>query len=168
VGDTVVTVTFGAAVTLNQYADGYLWTDVSGVLLGGTYKIKSHPAGTAVAVTLHSPLITAIAAADTVSAVMNPWQSVIISAAGPTALVVGVGVYAIPAANYGWLQVHGPCAVINETTVDAAIGKSIKPSANTAGNVTGQTTAGLSNMILGQWIEDEATTQWGAAFLTIE
>lgn len=168
-GVTSLTVTFGGAVTLNEYADGFIWSDSNAGATTGMYKIKSHPAGTAVAVTLWVPTNEAILAATTVSAIKSPYKSVIIHPSPPTAMLVGVAVRDLAVSTYGWFQTHGPCAVNNVTTsVNAAIGKLVMASANTNGAVEGMTAAGDDEIPVGQCIEDEATTEFLGVFLTLE
>jgi hypothetical protein len=136
VGDTTVTVTFGAAVVADQYKDGWLYTNkVAG--LGYIYQIKGHPAGTAdVKVDLYTPVrLATTASTGEWSAVQNIQNEVVVF---PITTVTGVpaGVPAIPitASYYFWNQVKGPCAVYaTGTLVQGAL--VVPDNAGTAGYV---------------------------------
>ncbi len=137
IGDTTVSPTLGStAVTLNEYAEGYLCViDDTGE--GYTYKIQSHAAAsgtTAVALTIHDPIQVAFGAGATVQVVKNPWADVIQAPGGQVALPVGIAQCAVPAGNtvpqYFWCQTWGvSCALQDEI---CAVGK-----ANTLGPTAG-------------------------------
>jgi hypothetical protein len=117
IGDQTISVTFGAAVTANQYQGGFLWVnDDTGE--GCMYNIKSHPAGTAgVIVTLVEPIRVAVTAGSgTVSAIVHPCKALIIGAATAGA-PVGVPLVTVTAAYYAWFQVAGPAAVLGAGTL---------------------------------------------------
>lgn len=117
VGDTSITVTFGGAVTANQYADGFLYVnDDTGE--GQLYNIKSHLAGTAsVVVNLNEAVRVAVtAAAGTVSGIVHPCKDLIIGAATAGA-PVGVPLVTVTATYYAWFQVSGPAPVLTAGTV---------------------------------------------------
>ena len=116
---------------------------------------------------LWTPTIEAILAASTVSLVQSPYRSVIVTAASPSAMIIGVAPVAIAAAAYGWVQTHGPAAVMNDTaTVDAAIGKMLEASPDRAGEVAGA--AAGDEVRIGQCIQDEGDAEFLGAFLTLE
>lgn len=109
IGATSVTVTTGAAVTANTYADGYLVvTNTPGN--GMAYRIDRHAATTGAAsltVYLKDPIKVALTTSSRVDLVKNPYNGVIQNPATPTGCPVGVAVYAITAAYYGWIGCHG-------------------------------------------------------------
>lgn len=115
VGDTHIHVTFGGAVTANQYQGGFIYVnDDAGE--GHLYTIKSHAAGTtAVQVEIYEAVRAAITAgASTVSCIKHPLKSVVkMTAATCTGCPVGVAIMAVTAAYYCWLQVKGPCPVLS-------------------------------------------------------
>ena len=109
---TAVTVTFGAAVTLNEYADAIMFVNAGGGAGAGfRYRVKSHPAGTAVAVTLdhEDGLITALTNGTDVVGFSKPPTADVLqqntTAVGPC---VGVTMNDIASGSYGWLQFKGP------------------------------------------------------------
>ena len=125
-GATAVTVTFGAAVDLNEYADGFLVVHNGGGAGDGfRYKIKSHPAGTAVAVTLdhEDGLITALTnGTDVVGAVKPLTSGVLQSNTTAGNAVVGVTMNDIASGSYGWLQVRGQGVCLIQGTPGVGLG----------------------------------------------
>jgi hypothetical protein len=130
IGDLTITPTIGAtAVTLNEYAGGYIM-GIDELGEGINYKIESHPAaaGTnACVITLTDPVEVVFHGSATVQMVKNPWADVVQSTAGQGHLPAGVSNKAIPAGNavpqYFWCQtwgvVSGLCGEI--TAVGAAV-----------------------------------------------
>lgn len=153
IGATQITVTLGGtAVTANQYAGGFAVVS-AGTGIGQTLRIKSHPAqstttGTVV-LTLEDPLSVATAVADSkVSLTLNPYGSpngadvrtsgCVVSPTTATGPTIGVTITPIAASTttvptYGWIQVHGPVAVLNDSAT--AIGLDVMPSSSVAGAV---------------------------------
>lgn len=113
-----VTVTLGAtAVTANQYAGGYMMVN-SGTGLGQIAQIQSHPAAalsTDVVITLAEGFNTAlVAASSTVSLYSNPCQNVILSDHTALQQPVGVTLYPVTAANYGFIVSRGLTVCLND------------------------------------------------------
>ena len=82
--------------------------------IGQTYKVKSNTAvagATGCTIVLEDPLVTNLSTASRVVFYPNPYASVVVL--GTTALgpVVGVAVYPVTNAQYGWLQTRGPAGV---------------------------------------------------------
>ena len=125
-GATAVTVTFGAAVTLNEYADGFLYVNNGGGAGDGfRYKIKSHPAGTAVAVTLdhEDGLITALTSGTDVVGAAKPLTSgVLQSNTTAVGAAVGVTMNDITSGSYGWLQVRGQGLCLCQGAIGVGLG----------------------------------------------
>jgi len=146
IGDTQVTVTLGGtAVTANQFQGGSVTFDT-----GEERKIIGHPAQSSstgnVTLTLDAPL--AVALATTNKATMrNLYNGVIQAPTTLTGAVVGVAVYAIPASNYGWLQIYGDCPVKSDAST-GAVGSALSNSASTAGDV-GVFVAGTGRAYIG-------------------
>jgi hypothetical protein len=113
-GSTNVTVYVGAAaVTANQYDDGYLvvYDAVSGTA-GLYYPIASHTTtttgSTTITVTLKEPLKNKIYTDDSLSLFCNPWSAVAIGtdiAVFPT----GMAMAAATSGQYLWFQTGGFC-----------------------------------------------------------
>ena len=137
VGAKEVTITTGSvALATDQAADGYLnIEDDAGE--GHLYTIKSHPAiatTTAGVLTLYEQLQVALTAASTSLVFINPWSLAIIKpASAPTAALLGVSPHALPASNFGWLQVKGPASVVTDGSV--LISEHVRTSDAVAGAV---------------------------------
>lgn len=165
VGDTSISVTFGAAVTANQYADGYLYVnDDTGE--GQLYTIKSHPAGTsAVKVTLNEEIRVAVTAgAGTVSAIVHPMAAVIVAPTTLTGTPCGVAVVTVTANYYAWFQVTGACPVLTNGII--VIGNTVEASGTTAGAVDA-TTETTFKAPLGTVLAVNASTEYSLINLAI-
>ena len=137
-GGTTIGVTFGASVTEDEYADGWLFSNTGSTsVLGWRYRVKSHPAGTSdVTVTIDEEdgFVQAVSTTTTkVGLFTNPYQEVVISATTGVGPAVGVAVSDIPASQYGWLQTKGPGVVLAQGAIDEGAG--IMRSNATAGAV---------------------------------
>lgn len=171
VGDTTVTVTNGAtAITLNQFAQGYLSVeDDTGE--GHLYKIKSNTAdaatGQTVTLVLESPkgLRVAWTTATTVGLTESPYYKVIVHPSPPTAPLVGVAVDATTALYYGWVQVGGVCTVLCDTACTLA--KAVMASTSVDGSVILYTTGGDDEEIVGICVENAADTEYGLVDLRL-
>ena len=173
IGATQVTVTLGGtnAIVANQYAEGWL-SIVSTPGQGYFYKIASHPAAalsTNVVLTLADPLIVALTTSSVADMIVNPFSGVIVNPTTATGCVVGVAVYAIPATttspvanNYGWLQVKGPCNLLNDSST--AVGLALAPSGATAGAAK---TWASTLVNVGYAMQTLTTTDYQMAFLNL-
>jgi hypothetical protein len=139
VGATSLTVALGAtAATQNQYAGGLAIIDTTPGL-GYAYPISGHLAAalsTSVVLTLpsDSPIQVALTTSSRVSLQANPYSGVIQSPVTTlTGAVVGVAVYPITAAQYGWIQVRGQAAVLIAGT--PGVGLAVVVPATAAGAV---------------------------------
>tara|TARA_R110000803_G_scaffold94802_2_gene162524 strand:- start:12749 stop:13633 length:885 start_codon:yes stop_codon:yes gene_type:complete len=145
-GDRAVSLTKGAtAITLNQFADGYLHinddtADVNSQ--GGLYRIKSHAAkadaGT-LAFVLYDPIPVVVPTTGIADLIKNIYTDVVKTATTPVSSVLGVTPMEIANDRYFWLQTGGPASVL---CADAAptIGEPVTRNTATAGSV--QATAG--------------------------
>jgi hypothetical protein len=142
VGALQVSATLGAqAAAAGQYAEGYLYTDgginygVAGhaaVLSAGVITVNLKPA---------DGLQAAITGASRVGLIANPYNGVVQCPVALTGIPVGVATYIIPAGQFGWIQIGGPCAVL----VNGApgLGVSVANGATAAGSVDVITTTNL-------------------------
>lgn len=168
IGDTSVTVTLGGtAATANQYAGGVLIiNDQTGQ--GYTYAIKSHPAQATttgdLAVALEDPIIEALDTTSQASLTYNQYNGVIIHAATETGVAVGVAVYDVTEAYYGWLQTRGPVSLLQDASTGSA-GQAVAASTTTDGSGTVGT--GVLAPI-GTYIDDGTSTEYNPVFLTID
>lgn len=173
-------------IEVNLYADGSIVTEAAaGVGEGYLLKIDLAHDSQASSTTVSMPLAPGyglpldLNTSDKITFCKNPYADVIISAAPPVALILGVGCSPIPGDEWGWLQTWGPAAVlIDDTTV---IGGRVSPcgtaGASTVGAVeasgiiitaTAPTIAQTTELLeLGWCMEVAPTTGYGHIFLKI-
>ena len=138
VGGTTIGITFGGAVTKDEYADGFLISNVdASAALGWRYRIKSHPAGTTnVTVTIdhEDGFVTEWLAGTAIAgAFKSPWNSIVVSATTAVGSAVGVTVCDIANGSYGWVQTKGPALCQVQGTISRGLG--LMRSNGTAGAV---------------------------------
>ncbi len=159
IGATQVTTTTTVTVAANQYAGGLLAITVTpGV--GYVYRIKSHPAAAAAAVTL--TLDDAIVVALTTSSrgdLINPFSGVIVNPTTATSSSVGAGVYPVAAAEYGWIQKYGPAVLLADGAI--TVGTNVIASNATAGAVEAGADAADLQSNVGVALTGIATTEYG-------
>lgn len=123
-----VTVTLGAtAATANQYRGGFLVVN-SGAGLGQTLRIASHPAANSagsLVVTLEDAPNTALTTASKVCLQPAHGDNVIIQPTTVTGAQVGVGLYPIAAASYGFLVSKGLTSCLADGAIGVGLGISI-------------------------------------------
>jgi hypothetical protein len=137
-GGITVGITFGGAVTLNEYADGFLISNATAsTALGWRYRIKGHPAGTSdVTVTIdHEDGFVTEWLAGTAKAgcFKSPYTSVLQSNTTALGQAVGVTVSDIASGSYGWLQTNGPALCLIQGT--PGVGTGLMRSNGTTGAV---------------------------------
>lgn len=167
VGATEVTVTLGAtAVIANQYADGYLViNDAAGE--GIQYRISSHPAADASAslvVTLVDPIEVALTTSSEATLLLNPWGSVVISAADQADFATGWPEVAVTAEYYFWCKTRGVVAGLADEAVTAGLDLTIGSS--TVGAVEAADAAG--EQVIGTAIQALVDTEYRAFFAKID
>src|SRR3990167_8096168 len=141
IGATTVTTTTTLTVTANEFAGGYL----------------------VVAITLEDPIRVALTTDSRVDLVANLYRSVIQNPASATGVPVGVAIYAIAAAEYGWIQTGGPACVLNDA--GSTVGTNVSASNATAGAVEAAVTAQAA---VGYAVTGITSTEAGAIYLTID
>lgn len=164
VGATTVTITTSLTATLNILAGGYL-IGATTPGQGYIYKIKGNTAVTSAAnmvVTLEDPIQVALTTGSTVSLVAHPNSGIILNPTSATGSIVGVPIYPVTAAQYGWIQTNGPAACLAQGTI--TVGEEVAASSTTAGAVVA--TSGVLASV-GIAIEGITTTDYGPIFLTI-
>ena len=121
-GETAISVeTAGTDITLNQYANGYLYiNDAAGE--GQMLRIQSNPAhdhsaDPSVVITCYDDLATAITTSSRVTLIADPSSALIGQAATTTGATMGVTVVDIAATHYGWFAVSGPATVLTSGTL---------------------------------------------------
>jgi len=121
-GETAISVeTAGTDITLNQYANGYLYiNDAAGE--GQMLRIQSNPAhdhssDPSIVITCYDDLATAITTSSRVTLIADPSSALIGQAATTTGATMGVTVMDMTAAYYGWFAVSGPATVLTSGTL---------------------------------------------------
>ena len=121
-GETAISVeTAGTDITLNQYANGYLYVnDAAGE--GQMLRIQSNPAhdhsaDPSIIITCYDDLATAITTSSRVTLIADPSSALIGQAATTTGATMGVTVVDIAATHYGWFAVSGPATVLTSGTL---------------------------------------------------
>ena len=137
-GETAISVeTGGTDLTLNQYADGYLWVnDVNGE--GQMLRVKSNPAhdhsaDPSVVITCYDDLATALTTSSQLSLIENPNTNLIVAPATETGALMGATVIDMTADYYGWAVIKGPAALLTVGTL--VVGNAAVRSGGTAGGV---------------------------------
>lgn len=160
-----VTVTLGAtAATANQYSGGWVVVTLTPGQ-GYQYRISGHPAADASAsltLTLTDPIQVALTTSSRVDLVLNPYKGVIVNPASASSTPVGVAVYPVTAAYYGWIQVGGTATVLADGAV--TVGTSLVASNATAGAVEALTGV---QAVVGVAETGIATTEYGAVRLLL-
>lgn len=173
IGASSFTYTPGAtAGAASLYENGFMQVDTTPGN-GYTYNVDSHLAiSSATAFTLNLKSDDAVQVALTTSSrvglLPNPFRGVIQTpVTTATGLVVGVAVYPITAAQYGWIQTWGIASVlINGTPALGAM--VVAPSATTAGAVDVITTTNLvTAQVVGKMAQVGVSTKNNFVSLTI-
>lgn len=167
IGATQVTVTLVTNnVTVNQYAEGYLFID-SGPGAGQMCTIKSHPAAAATATCVFTlededALTVALTIASDVGLRKNLWDGAIVFPTTITGAPVGVTPRAVTEDYYCWLQTWGPAAVLTAGVL--VRGNNVVPM-TTAGAVG--PSAGDLFPVVGVCMSVAPTTEYSLVYLTI-
>ncbi len=161
-----VTVTLGGtAATANQYAGGYAVV-TSGTGLGQTLQIASHPAQAtttgALVVTLADAPNTALDVTSTISLIANPGKGAIVSNASALEQPIGVTLYPITAANYGYIVSKGIVSCLNDGGLTT--GSAVSVSNAVAGAVENGV---IAQGFVGFAITTGTTTQYQPIFVNL-
>ena len=175
IGSFEVKVTLGGtAVTANQFENGDLLVE-SGTGAGQLFKIVSHDVQTSTTGSctfkVDRPIAIALVATTTqVSVRKSSYDGVIDFPTTPTGAPVGVALYAMTAAYYGWIQSGGDGTVLFDNTDNsAADAEGIVPSTTVAGSVKAALAADVADRLLG-WSREEVSVDStnGFVHLTID
>lgn len=160
IGATEVSASTTVTITANEYSGGYVVVTVTPDQ-GSQYLIKGHAAYTAAAptLTLSDPLLVAWTTGTRIDLVRNPYASIVVNPTTLTSAPVGVAVYNITAAYFGWLQVGGIATILSDG--GDAVGSDVVASNATAGAVEDAASSG-AQPIVGTAITGVATTEYGA------
>jgi hypothetical protein len=137
-GETAISVeTGGTDITLNQYANGYLWVnDVNGE--GQMLRVKSNPAhdhsaDPSIVITCYDALATALTTNSQLTLLADPSNDLIVAPAAETGALMGATVIDMTADYYGWAVISGPAALLTVGTL--VVGNAAVRSGGTAGGV---------------------------------
>jgi len=168
-GETAISVeTGGNDLTLNEYADGYLWAnDVNGE--GQTMRVKSNPAhdhsdDPSVVITTYDPLATALTTSSQLSLIHNPYSQVVVAPTAEAGSVMGATVIDTTADYYAWFTVGGPQALLTEGTL--VLGHNCMRSDTTAGAV--EPSSGSTLVNIGQVMAVNATTEYSLVWMNLQ
>ncbi len=165
VGATSLTTSSTVTVTANQYQGGFVVVTVTPGE-GYMYKIASHPAATAAALTLQleDQIQVALTTSSRIDLVASPYNGVVVNPTSATSAPVGIAVFPITASQFGWVQCGGPATCLADGTV--TVGTQLDASNGTAGAVEAHAEAGVQASV-GYAVTGIATTEYGTIFLTI-
>jgi hypothetical protein len=137
-GETAISVeTGGTDITLNQYANGYLWVnDVAGE--GQMLRVKSNPAhdhsaDPSIVITCYDALATALTTNSQLTLLADPSNDLIVAPAAETGALMGATVIDMTADYFGWAVISGPAALLTVGTL--VVGNAAVRSGGTAGGV---------------------------------
>lgn len=178
IGASALSMTCASSIAANFYREGYAII-ASSAGAGYMYQLDSHAAVSTGATGLfpfYAPLdantlVTAITTTTTVTLTPNKYAGVVIvPAATATGLVVGVATYVITAAQYGWIQTWGPCAVLGNAA--CAMGAWLNGIAATCGRFIFMSSPAVTGCsIVGQFIGHAFQTgvagEWTAVDLRV-
>lgn len=165
-----VTVTLGGtAATANQYQLGYAVV-TSGTGLGQTLQIQGNPAQAsttgALVVTLADAPNVALDTSSKISLIPQPANGVIIAPTASTNKAVGITLYPITAANYGFVVSKGTTSALIDVSAPAA-GAPLSLSTATAGALaqTGYATNVVTSGIVGTAIVTTTSAQYQPVYV---
>jgi hypothetical protein len=170
IGTDEVEVTLGGtAVTANQFDEGQLVIE-SGTGVGQLFRIKRHDVQTSTTgsctFVLDRPLkIATVATTSQASVRKNAFDGVIQWPTTPTGAPVGIALYAMTIAYFGWIQSGGEAvALFDNTDNSAADAEGIIPSATVAGSVKAALAADVADRLIG-WSREEVSVDSTMGFV---
>jgi hypothetical protein len=117
--DITVTLAYGDPIAKDEYKQGYLYVNdqgTSGTGAGHIYEVKDHEHGggedSTKKITIYDNVVVALTTASQATLVRNPYWGVFAPLGSPFGMVMGATPVAVPANHYFWLQVRGPCPVL--------------------------------------------------------
>lgn len=167
IGATTVTLTGSLTLVANLLAGGYLSVVITPGQ-GYTYKIKGNTAVTAAAncvITLEDPIVVALTTASKVVLHKSPYDSIVVAPGTLTAMPIGVGVFGIVNAQYGWIQSHGPVSCLVTGTLGSA---GLAVGVLVGGTIGSLAPAIAGTPILGYTMGISATTEYDLIYLIID
>jgi len=167
-GETAISVeTGGTDITLNQYANGYLWVnDVAGE--GQMLRVKSNPAhdhsaDPSIVITCYDALATALTTNSQLTLLADPSNDLIVAPAAETGALMGATVIDLTADYFGWAVMSGPAALLTVGTL--VVGNAAVRSGGTAGGVAPATDNVL--MEVGDVMAVSANTEYSLIMMNL-
>ena len=163
-----ITATSAASIAANFYQQGYVEV-ASGTGVGQLLKIAANSAVTGVGsftISLENPdgqYLVALDNTSVINLIPNPYANVVVNPTTPTGSVIGATLYALTAANYGYIVSKGLAAVISDASV-ASVGQSVSPSTTTAGTAT---QAILHTSVIGNAAATAVSAHASAVYLNV-
>jgi predicted RecA/RadA family phage recombinase len=142
VGATSIVTTTTVTVTANQYAGGYVLVSVTPGI-GQMFRILSHPAATAAAltITLEDPVQVALTTVSRIDLVPNVYDGVVAHPTSSSGSTIGVAVNDISISQYGWIQTGGVANLLNDAAGALTVGTTVMRSSSVTGAVRAHTGA---------------------------
>lgn len=154
IGDTEIAITLGGtAVTANQFDDGHLLIE-SAAGIGQHFRIVSHDVQSSTTGTckfkVDRPVLVALTTSSQATVRKNAFDGVIDYPTTPTGAPVGVALFGLAAAEFGWIQSGGEAtALFDAATNTSADQVAIGPSEAVAGSVSAIEAADVAPSHLG-------------------
>lgn len=166
-GATSIVTTSTITATVNQLAGGYVVV-TNGTGAAYSYKIKGNTAASSAVATIYLEDAIQIALPNTVDVdlIANIYSGVVLNAATTVAAPVGVAIYPIVAAQYGWIQVGGVCSVLADASAPT-IGAQIVASDDTDGAVGLAETDAAGYAYMGQALTGMTSAEYGLVYLNL-
>lgn len=167
IGATQITLTGSLTLAANLLAGGFMSVAITPGQ-GYTYKVKGNTAvtsATGCVVTLEDPLLVAFNTSSKVVFMLSPWNGAVVAPGTLTSSPIGVPIYPVVNAQYGWVQTHGPVGCLVTGTLGSAglaVGMLV---GGTIGSLA-PTIAGTN--VLGFTMGICATTEYDLVFLQID
>lgn len=159
-GATSITTTSTVTLTVNQLQGGFLTVTSATTGAGQLLKIAGHAAATAAAVTinLEDPVAIACTGTTKIDMAPNPFSAIVVNPTTLTSAPVGVAVYNVTAAYFGWLQVAGVASILADGA--NVVGSNLVASNGVAGAVEDAAAPGAQPLV-GTAVTGCADTEYG-------
>lgn len=167
IGATTVTLTDSLTLAANLLAGGFMSIAVTPGQ-GYFYKIKSNTAVTSAVgcvVTLEDPIQIALTTSSKVLVNLSPYNGAVVAPGTITGTIIGVPIFAVVNAQYGWVQTHGPCSCLITGTFASA---GLAVGMLVGGTIGSLAPAIAGTNVLGYTMTIGATGQYGLVNLLID
>lgn len=167
IGATSVTLTDSLTLAANLLAGGFMSIAVTPGQ-GYLYKIKSNTAvtsATGCVVTLEDPIQVALTTSSKVLVNLSPYNGAVVAPGTITGTIIGVPIFAVVNAQYGWVQTHGPTSCLITGTFASA---GLAVGMLVGGTIGSLAPAIAGTNVLGYTMTIGATGQYALINLTID